>query len=83
MEKLVFEVLYENYNDVVETNQPRISGILNTYKLSFWYLTEYYKNNGETAKLDNAINEFKNKMIIGFYSEYEQKYLEELEKLKN
>ena len=34
-------------------------------------------------RLQKVINEFKNKMIIGFYSEYEQKYLEELEKLKN
>lgn len=82
-EKLVFEVSYINYSNVIETNQPRISGMLNSYKTSFWYLTEYYKNNGETTKLDNVINEFKSKMIIGFDSEYEQKFLEALEKFKN
>lgn len=83
LERLVFDVSYKKYKNVLENDQPRISGILNSYKSSFWILAHLYKENEEIDSLVDLIENYENKMMIGFYGEYEKQILESLKKLKN
>ncbi|MFO7843771.1 MAG: hypothetical protein R6V16_08170 [Bacteroidales bacterium] len=81
LENLVFDVSYQNYKKVLDDNQPRVSGILNNYKSPFWILAHHYKENGEAKKLTKLIENYKNKMLIGFFGNYEKQILESLENL--
>ncbi len=69
----------ENFNDyksILETNQPRISGIvLYAYSSSMIQLSKKYKENGQADKIKELIDLYETDLKIGLYPEYEDRYL--------
>ena len=69
----------ENFNDyksILETNQPRISGIvLYAYASSMIQLAKKYKENGQVDKIEELIDLYETDLKIGLYPEYEDRYL--------
>lgn len=66
---------FKDYKSILETNQPRISGIvLYAYANSMIQLAKNYKENKQIDKLDNLIDLYESNFKIGLYPEYEDKY---------
>lgn len=67
---------FSDYKSILETNQPRISGIiLYAYANSMIELAKKYKANNQTDKLSDLKNFFETNFKIGVYPEYEERYL--------
>lgn len=71
---------FNDYRSILETNQPRISGIvLYAYARSMIQLAKKYKETEETDKINNLIDLYENRFKIGLYPEYEDRYLKLIE----
>ena len=76
LKELVKKDNFKDYKSILETNQPRISGIvLYAYASSMIQLAKNYKENKQTDKIDDLIELYENNLKIGLYPEYENKYL--------
>lgn len=82
LEKLVFDNSYEDYSDVLENDQPRASRVLTTYYSPFIALARHYKQTSREEKLEEVIENFRRKMMIGLRPEYEKRMLEYLKEIK-
>jgi len=67
---------FKDYKSILETNQPRISGIvLYAYANSMIQLAKIYKESKQTDKIDNLIDLYETNFKIGLNTEYEDRYL--------
>ena len=82
LERLVLDGSYEDYKDVLKNDQPRASRILSTYYSPFISLAMHYKQTGSEKKVEEVIQAFRRKIMIGFRKDYEKKVLEYLKKIK-
>ena len=70
-----------NYKDVLENNYPRISGMaVSNYPFVLMNLANHYRLSGKDSELKQLIELYKNKLKIGFNTQYEQLIINELEK---
>jgi len=70
-----------NYKDVLENNYPRISGMaVSNYPFVLMNLANHYRLSGKDNELKQLIELYKNKLKIGFNTQYEQLIINELEK---
>jgi tetratricopeptide (TPR) repeat protein len=67
---------FKDYKSILETNQPRISGIVfYAYANTMIQLAKYYMENKQIDKIDNLIDLYESNFKIGLYPEYEDRYL--------
>jgi hypothetical protein len=81
LEQLVFKNDYKGFKSVLKKDQPRGSRILNMYYSIFMKLAEHYKEEGDYQRLNALIDAYKEKIMIGFKKEYEQKLLKHFEEM--
>lgn len=80
LDSLIDDANFLKYKSILETNQPRVSGILiYTYSNSIIQLAKYYKENNQTEKVNELINFFETNLKIGIYPDYEESYLKQIE----
>ncbi len=76
VELLIDKNNFKNYKTILETNQPRISGIVtSSYSNSIITLAKKYKENNQTEKISDLINFYEANFKIGLFPEYEERYL--------
>ncbi len=76
LKNLIEKNNFKDYKSILETNQPRISGIvLYAYANSMIQLVKGYKENKQTDKIANLVYLYETNFKIGLYAEYEDKYL--------
>jgi tetratricopeptide (TPR) repeat protein len=76
LKELVEEDNFKDYKSILETNQPRISGIvLYAYANSMIQLAKKYTEDKQTGRIDNLIDLYETNFKIGLYPEYEDRYL--------
>ena len=84
LENLVKEESLKDYKTILETNQPRVSAqVLFRYSTSLLDLAEHYKLTGQLSKIDYVIDFYKTHLMIGIYPEYERRFLEELQHIRD
>ena len=83
IEQLLQNKNFKNLPTIKESDIPRISRIVFGYHRSYFFLAEYYINNGEIEKL-STLKEFYSKYLaIGFNVNYEKMYQSELKKIES
>ncbi len=81
LEDLVFHNKLKKLKTVIDSNQPRASVILFLYRMAYYQLANYYKEQSEIDKLSKLIDKYKENLMIGLDPDSEQKLLEYLEKM--
>lgn len=82
LEEFVFNASLKDFKSVLSTNQPRVSGILSSYYFPYLILAANFKKQDNIEMLDKVITAFQEKVMIGFNTENETRYLEYLKNLK-
>ena len=83
LESFVQEESLLDYPNILHTNQPRVSATLSySYSNVLFKLSEHYKREGISERIEENINFFNDKLNIGVYPEYEKYWLENLTNLK-
>ena len=80
LEKIVFDTKLEKLKTIIENDQPRASGIIGLYGYSYYQLADYYSSTGEKDKLLKLIENYKQKIMIGFKPDNENRLLNEIKK---
>jgi tetratricopeptide (TPR) repeat protein len=83
LEKIVFNTKLEKLKTIINNDQPRASGIIGLYGYSYYLLANYFSSNGQKDKIPEIINKYKQNIMIGFDPDYENEYLNSIEKMKN
>jgi tetratricopeptide (TPR) repeat protein len=84
MESLLSEKGLKDYGTILETNQPRVSAlVLYTYYSCLLDLAEHYKLTGQLSRIDDIIEFYRNRLVVGVHPEYEKRFLEELQNSMN
>ena len=74
--KLLKKENFKSYKTILETNQPRISGIvLFAYANTMIQLAKKYKEKRQSDKLNKLIDLYETNFKIGLYPAYEDRYL--------
>jgi hypothetical protein len=74
---------FKDMNDVTIHNFPNNSGIVYNYGTSYWFFAEYYRSKREKDNIDRIIEYYKENLMVGLDIEYEKRFLEAIQKLKN
>jgi hypothetical protein len=82
LEKFVFETNLEKLKTIISNDQPRASGIIYLYSISYLTLADYYQSNNRKDEVQKIIDKYKQNLMIGFNSELEKKYLDGFEAMK-
>jgi tetratricopeptide (TPR) repeat protein len=85
LDNFVFNNKLSKLKSVLITDQPRVSGIIGSYYNLYYDLINYYKQQGKTDSIDKIIEEYQNKLLIGFRNEKEiglLKHFKEIKKLQ-
>ncbi|MGM0649524.1 MAG: hypothetical protein ACQES1_03340 [Bacteroidota bacterium] len=83
LEKMISGNVIRDYNTIIETNQPRVSGlVLYSYFKSLKYLADHYKSSGRVSKIDDILKCYTSRLQIGLLPDYEKKFYSELKNIK-
>jgi tetratricopeptide (TPR) repeat protein len=83
LENLVFNTSLDKLKTIIDNDQPRASGITGLYSSSYYWLADYYSSVGRKNDIVKVIDQYKQKIMIGFNPDSEKGYLKEIEKMKN
>lgn len=80
LERIVLNTNLEKLKTIINNDQPRASGITGLYQYSYYLLANYYGSNGQKDKIPEIVDKYKQNLMIGFDLEFENKYLNLIEK---
>lgn len=78
IEKLLTSENLKDYKTILKSDQPRISGIVFIYHMSFVILADYYKKKGDKKKLQELIKLYEKYLAIEFDKNDEDIYLNKI-----
>ncbi len=83
LEKIVFNTKLVKLKTIINNDQPRASGIVGLYGYSYYLLANYFSSIGKKDKISEILDKYKQNIMIGFDPDYENQYLNSIEKMKN
>jgi len=83
LKKLIITGNLEKFRTLINSDQPRVSGIASLYYNTYYLLAAYYYTSGKKEKIPLLIDSYKKYLMIGYNPQREEQYLMALEQMKN